>query len=112
MLGSLQLISTTLTQVPGRDRLKSVPLSGVVGVATEDLMEGAELELLGDFELLEDTVSESLTLLLEFWVLFSSLIIFALISLVTCCIGLDFEAGISAIFSGSEVFETVFLMQP
>ena len=56
VLGSLQLISTTLRQVvPGRDWFKSLPLSGEVGVATEDLMDGAEFELLGAFELLEAT---------------------------------------------------------
>ena len=55
-LGNLQLISTTLTQVvPGCDWFKSLPLSGEVGVATKDLMDGAELELLGAFELLEAT---------------------------------------------------------
>jgi hypothetical protein len=106
VLGSLQLISTTLTQVSGHDRLESLPLSGEVGVATEDLMEGAEFELLGDFE---DNMLESLTSLFEFRVLISTLVIFAL-SLITCCAGLEFVAGTSVIVSGSEVFETVFLM--
>ena len=64
-LGNLQLISTTLTQVPGRDWFKSLPLSGEVGVATEDLMDGTELELLGAFELLE-TTCESLFSPFEF----------------------------------------------
>ena len=64
-LGNLQLISTTLTQVPGCDWFKSLPLSGGVGVATEDLMDGAELELVGAFELLEATC-ESLFPSLEF----------------------------------------------
>ncbi len=77
-LGNLQLISTILTQAP---RCDSLPLSGEAGTATEDLMEGAELELLGDCELLQDNTLESLISLFES-------------SPVICCAGLEFVAGI------------------
>jgi hypothetical protein len=81
VLGSLQLISTTLTQVPGCDWLETLPLSGEVGAAIEDLVDGAELELLGDCELLQDNTLESLVSLFES-------------SLVISCAGLEFVVGI------------------